>query len=713
VLYIPITFREEYMTKQNVPPFTLNDEYKNKIFLGNGLFIEIKDSYPRRACLFRQNLLIKQVILSDKIAKRLFIVDAVEIGAMKSRLALALGISRQTIDNYLGTKNHFGLEGLVQGYSPSVSKSRRKQRELHGSASKGIPGNKARQLEEIRRKTRGKLEQQQQTFDFKFGYDANAEAVEKKDQPYSEEHDWLSTRYAGVFLYYIVLISKWKWLQLVMGYFGSAYKIFMIFVLMSARNIPSIEQLKNIRSREAGILLGIGKIPSKPLVWEWFYKAADKRIAINLKLDYFRYQVCRGVVGIWLWFIDGHLLPYTGKAKVHHSYNTQRRMPCPGQTNMVTCDDKGQIVDFEIQEGKGDLRAHIVALGEKWNRDVPESPVMVFDREGSGVAFFSNLVSKNIAFVTWEKNIDSKALESIDEAKFNLNFKLNSKDYSVFEDEKIFVCKPDNPDEKQHQFALRHIYIWNRSSKRKTCGLAWTGNKNMNTEECARAILSRWGASENTFKHTKEKHPLHYHPGFKLKESKKQSIKNPIFIEKEGLIKRTKKQLAKLYKKFSQAKDIFNKDGSHRENSVKARLGNEIQEEENVLENLQVEKKELPERVDVSSLEDYNSFKCIDNEGKNLFDFVTASVWNARKLMVEWLRNDYQQENELVDLFYSITKCHGWIKSTQKEVVVRLEPMQQKSRRLAQEQLCRKLSSLGATTPNGKWLRIEVGDAPL
>ena len=128
---------------------------------------------------------------------------------------------------------------------------------------------------------------------------------------------------------------------------------------------------------------------------------------------------------------------------------------------------------------------------------------------------------------------------------------------------------------------------------------------------------------------------------------------------------------------------------------------------------MQEEKKELPERVNVTSLEDYRSFKRIDNEGKNLFDFVTASVWNARKQMVEWLCNDYKHENDLVDLFYAITNCHGWIKSTTNEVIVRLEPMQQKSRRLAQEQLCRKLTSLGAIIPNGKWLRIEVGAAPL
>jgi hypothetical protein len=75
----------------------LNDD--NKISLGNGLFIEIKTKYPYTAYLYRYDTLIKQAQLGDRIAKRLFIVEAVEFGAMKSRLASVMEISRQTIDN--------------------------------------------------------------------------------------------------------------------------------------------------------------------------------------------------------------------------------------------------------------------------------------------------------------------------------------------------------------------------------------------------------------------------------------------------------------------------------------------------------------------------------------------------------------------------------------------------------------------------------------
>lgn len=694
---------------------SVNDKPKNQFDLGKGLILEVKENYPQTAILSQNGIVIKRCKLADKTAKKLLVIEALEHGAMKSRLASALQMSRQTIDNYQGTVKHFGLDGLVKGYDPSVSKSVRVQREKHAQHNKRIPGNRARQLEQIRREKRqAREEQKHEQSVFKFGYEDSAILVEAENQPFSEQHDWEPSRYAGVATYLIALITEWKWLQLVMGYFGSAFKIFMVFLLMAARNIRSIENLKNVRHREAGIVLGLRQLASKPKLWQWFYNVSDKGRSISLLSDYFRYQISSGLVGLQFWFSDGHLLPYTGKQPVHYSYNTQRRMPVPGQTSMVTCDQHGRIVGFEIHEGKGNLKQYILNLGKTWNDDLPYSAVMVFDREGSANSNYSKLVLAGIPFVAWQKNINTEQLSGIEESKFDEPFEFNGKSYKVFEDEKVITCDTvEDTEIGQHCFKLRHIFIWNQSSKRKTCALAWSGDTNLSTIDCARAILHRWGASENTFKHTKERHPLHYHPGFKLVESDRQEIKNPAVKQKQDQIKTIKKDLKKLYKKLSKAKEVLNKDGSPRENSVRERIKKDIDNYEAELDKLNGEKKALPEKVDPTTLEDYKSIKKIDNEGKNLFDFVTVSVWNARKMMVSWLRSFYSQDNEVVDLFYAIADCHGWIKSTKTEVIVRLEPLQQHSRRMAQEELCRKLTNMGAQMPNGKWIKIEVGESPI
>ena len=227
------------------------------------------------------------------------------------------------------------------------------------------------------------------------------------------------------------------------------------------------------------------------------------------------------------------------------------------------------------------------------------------------------------------------------------------------------------------------------------------------------AILSRWGASENTFKHLADKHPLHYQPGFEMVESEKQEITNPQYKQKQSMLSRLKAQLNKSYKKFSKSKEVFNKDGSIRQNSTHQRLKHKIKNQEAESDDLKQQIKQTPERIDITSLEDYSCFKRICNESKNLFDFATSSVWNARKQMVEWLLPFYENKNEYIDLFYAITNCQGWVKSEKHKVTVRLEPLEQSSRRAAQEQLCRKLTALRALTPTGKSLVVEVGNPPL
>jgi hypothetical protein len=687
---------------------------EQKYALGNGFVLEFSDRGKSQCKLLHYDKPIKIVDLSDKVAKKLLVIEAVELGAVQARLAEALGISRQTIHNYRETHKYFGLEGLIHGYNPADSKSLEVQRKTH--AWEREQGNKSEQVAAIRAEQReaGKAQQEsvQASMNFSFGENDRSRQVAAEQQPFSQNHAWEATRYAGIFLYPITLISHWNWLHLVMGHFGKAWRIFAVFLLMGGRNIRSIEQVKHVRQREAGRVLGLGRLPGKTILWEWYYAAAHLGLARTLLKDYFRHQIRCGLIGMWIWFADGHLLPYTGKEKVHYSYNTQRRMPVPGRTSQVTCDGSGRIVDFVIEEGKGEMKQQILDVVEQWLPELPARPIVVFDREGYDSGFFSKLIKAEQPFVTWDKNVDKKCLEAIADEHFTTQFRFNGKHYSVLEAEKTFRYA-ENKEGPEHTFSLRHLIIWNRTSNRRTAGLAYNGAISLSTEDATHGILSRWGASENTFKHIQNRHPLHYHPGFKLVESERQEIANPQIKEKSNLLARLRKKLDRLLRKLSKTPESKKKDGTPRHNSRRRRLENDIEQQEALIEQVRKEKKELPEKIDVSKLTDYRSFKQIDNEGKYLFDFVTTSVWNARKQMTEWLRECYEFENDLVDLFYAITHCHGWIRNTDGEVRVRLEPLQQSKRRSAQEYLCRKLTSLGAQTQMGKRLVVEVGESPM
>jgi hypothetical protein len=75
------------------PEHDESDSNDNVSSLGRNLSIHFINP-GSEARLFRQGVFVRTVDLSDKTARRLFVVDTVELGATKALLATALGISR-------------------------------------------------------------------------------------------------------------------------------------------------------------------------------------------------------------------------------------------------------------------------------------------------------------------------------------------------------------------------------------------------------------------------------------------------------------------------------------------------------------------------------------------------------------------------------------------------------------------------------------------
>jgi len=674
-----------------------------RLDIGNFLSVAFIGKASFKAALYKNDELVKTINNTDKVERKILITEAVELGATKTKLAKVFGICRQTIDNYVDVKKRYGIEGLVHSYSPRKSKATEKHRQ--DTAQERQKGNKVREIEQARKAEQDSASSQLQL-------PLNEPNVEDEEQPYQQEREWTFTRYAGIFSYLITLVAQYDWLKLLQSLYGPFAKLFMVFCFMAVRNIHSIEQLKNERLDEIASILGLGEKPTRKRIRGWLSQVLSWEQAKHLLNTLFLHQVRAGLVGLWLWFTDNHLLAYSGRERLHKGYSTQRRLMMPGQTNMVTTDQTGRIVDFEIQEGKGDIRQRIFDLANKWGQEVPYGPVMVFDREAYGAEQFSRMDHQGILFVTWEKNTKSHELEALDQERFATEFCQSRKTYRVFEDDKNVSWTAE--DGTRYHLSLRRIYIWNVTSNRKTCGLSNVPRDTMSTEECARAILTRWGASENTFKHLGSRHPLHYRPGSLITDdSDHQDVANPEVAEKKKQIARVKKKLNTIYKKLARTQQVLNKNGTPRKNSAWSRLQQDKEAVEAELQALKQERSELPERLDSTEEKSLDRIKKIDTESKNLFDFVTASVWNVRKQMADWLLSIYQNKDEHVDLLYAIAHCQGWIRSDSEQVRVRLEPLEQPSRRSAQEQLCRKLRSLGAKTPNGKRMLIEVGNSPL
>lgn len=123
------------------------------------------------------------------------------------------------------------------------------------------------------------------------------------------------------------------------------------------------------------------------------------------------------------------------------------------------------------------------------------------------------------------------------------------------------------------------------------------------------------------------------------------------------------------------------------------------------------EKKTLPNRVDISQLEDYRPSKQSAMKGNMCLTWLHHRFGTfVNRWLIEY--DFYNHQRDVVDLVYAMSNCQGWVNSTSDEVIFRMEPFQQPKRKIAQKLLCRKLNELCAGTQSGKWFCYEVGENP-
>ncbi len=661
-------------------------------FIGNGYSLK-KMPGNNLVHLYRNGSLVKAQPLSPAIEKRMFVVDIVErYGVMKNKLAHSLGISRQSIDNWIDTYRKYGSTGLINNTKDSWKKN-----------PKRFTGNKARDLEKERKVASQQLEKIQLKINFEQEIKvADQHSGHAKDL-YRQEFDYQENRYSGSMMYLAILISKFNLLNQLSSLVSNYLWIPLMFVMMHVNKILSIEQFKTIYKKEFGQIIGIEKFSSlvgiRTGIWELVHlKQASKGMD-----KFFKTQIINGVVSLWRIFLDGHLVPYSGKEKIHKAHSTQRSLMMPGQTEFFSHDSGGNIVYFDIQEGRGDMiesLRKISSLIKPYNYDTV--PLVVIDRELWGVDKFLSI--SNLRFVTWEKYCNKAELAKLDDKKFSGNLELNNKTYIFFEQKKVYHNK------NKQSVELRRVIARNVKTG-ETFAIVSNDTKEP-TKTIVDSMLNRWGNSENGFKHLGSRTNMHYNPAWNIEqESKNQEIVNPEYIILKKTLKEKKTKLAKIQKELGQKEQKLKKDGNPRKSPVREKKIQQRDLLQQEIKQINKEVSECSERTNTFDA-DMKVFKAIDNEGKKWWNISEMIFWNARKTLSKTLYNYLPDNRDLLPVLDAITKSRGWIRSTDKMFIVRLEPLETPRFKDAQIQLCRHLNSQNINLPNGKLLQFDVGKNP-
>lgn len=721
--------------------FAKQSKNDQDIAIGNGYSVEWVAAKLVR--VYRYGVPFKVVEIKAGIDRRRLVIELVlEGGIIKNRLAKALKISRQSIDTWIDTFKNSGFEGLVNSYKGNVRTGR-----VENSAKLPI-GNKARQLEEARRLKREEIQEQQLIINFdsaksqseipvnseRLSIKQSTEAqnsdqrqsaeddkqfvvvenTEEKDSSkisepkianlFEDSYDFRENRYAGSFVYWAIFQHVFNLMGLCNTILRHYSIVIYLFAMMLINDIASIEQLKTIFRREFGNLIGIKQLLSKPNTWKLIHNLCHLERSRQLIEDFFHFQAKKSLVALYWLYIDGHFVPYYGKERIHSGFYTQRDQMMPGQTEMYVHDCQGQIVYFEIQEGKGDLKEMMRRMSEKWSAYIGDTPPLIIaDREAWGVENF--LQMRGYRFVTWEKFSKAEELSSIADDKFGAEFQVNSKMYQVFEDKKTYR------DDKGNSIELRRVIIWNKKTNKRVACVCQDEQEDAIT--IATAMLGRWGSSENSFKHMGSRFNMHYNPVVDTStQSESQNIVNPKFKQIKKEISRLRKLLAKCERQLARLPITQKKDGSLRKSNKREKLQKELKELKNKIAAKREELSNCPERVDINEVKPDATFKVLSTEGKNLWNLTEALVWNSRKKLVQLFRNYLPNERDLIPVLDSITKSRGWIRSTKEVIEIRLEPLETKRFEAAQIQLCRYFNEKEIRLANGKRLLYDVGPDP-
>lgn len=671
----------------------LIEKNDKRIRLGNGYALEWITK--KLLNIYRYGVPYKTVEINAGIDTRRLAVELVlECGVTKSKLAEALNVSRQSIDNWIDTFKNSGFEGLINSYKGS----RRKGREEN--AQKLPRGNKARQLEEERRRNRELSHKEQLAITF----GQKQTASETHTDIFNEQYDYQENRYAGGFLYWGIFQHFFGFMDLCESFLEHHALIIYLFSQMLIQGIGSVEQLKGVFKREFGRVIGIKQIMSKPKLWGMIHSACLVRKSKSLIEGFFKYLAANSLVSLYWLYIDGHFIPYYGNEKIHKGYYTQRDQMMPGQTEIFVHDCNGHIVYFDTQEGKGDLKAMMRTMSEKCSTYLgATAPLIVADRESWGVEHFLSL--SGYRFVTWEKYSDSKELSSIPEGTFvDPVFHVNGKEYQAYEDKKEYR------DDKGNSITLRKIVIWNKTTGKRVACVAQ--DELEDTETIARAILGRWGCSENSFKHMGDLWNMHYNPVVDIVgESENQEVPNPEHKRLKKLVGKLKTKLAKFERELGRLPISTKKDGSLRKSSKREKLQKQLNDLKQELAEAEDALKNTKEKISLDEVSSGEKFNVLDTEGKNLWDISQALVWNSRKKLIQMFKEFLPNPRDLIPVLDTITKGRGWVRSTREAIEVRLEPLDIPRFRAAQIQLCRALNEKEIKLKNGKRLFYDVGFA--
>jgi len=685
--------------------------------------------------------------------RRLAVVQLVELGYCKNRVAGKIcGFHRNTVGKLLRTKRLLGIEAIFEDnrgpkapwkYINRIRKTIKKLIREHPEwTDKQIADTTAKQLEttisrsavaririasqdtEVERPARHDLEElakiadtidvkqhdeRQLRFNFeddsKFKKEVDEFADEDAPEPQTNTDkvflDGLQQGQRNVFagmLFHHLFLDHIKFPSAfdLPSSINNAYDDYEIMeTMLFGLNIglPSIESHKLVNSQDMGLLLGRTSSPDKTTIRLRLKQMAEFNPSESL-IDHFAdLFLSLGFINPEVFFIDGHFLPYYGLKVLAKGYHTVRKTIMKGNEIYVVSDLDGKPL-FSITEGCDiDFRPIIIRAADKIINLGINRPVLVFDRGGYGVHFFSQLSIK-ADFVTWAKYVKKDELKDLE---YTSCLMFNGKRYLIAEKTKLIresISTALKEGRTEATSTKVRMVIFKELDKDRPVAI-YTSNQEKPAPDIAAYMLSRWGESENFFKEIMSLYNFNYHPGYDLKELEEQPlINNPEVKTIKKTIKGIKQKMGQLAlaKQETESKIKIRKD-LRLENKLN-KLQKEIDKYNKELEAFQEAIEEMPDKVSIIEVLRGRPMNKADLEKKKIYDLIQMIAFHSREHLISLFRSCYDDPRDVKKILTKITKLAGYVKLAGNTLVVLLDWIEDKKHRKAATKFCHLINSM-------------------
>lgn len=449
--------------------------------------------------------------------------------------------------------------------------------------------------------------------------------------------------------------------------------------------LPSIEAHKLINRKDLGLLLGKLSSPDKATIRRYLEQMAQEKPSDHL-IDYFANQFLKqGLIEPEVFYIDGHFLPYYGLSIICKGYFTTRRTSEKGNIIYMISDLSGRAL-FSITEGcEIDFRPIIQRAAEKLIDYGIERPLLVFDRGGYGIHFFSRLKEK-ADFITWAKYLDSTQLQDIE---YTCCVRFNGKRYLVGEKTKV-IKEAISTAQKEGRTECAQIevrvVVFKEIDKGKPIAI-YTSHTKKPAGDIAFFMLNRWGDSENLFKELMAKFNFDYHPGYDIKELEQQPmVDNPEVKIIKTTMGNIKEKLGKLYYKKEQL--------TQRQKKKQARIQEEIAQLQEDLDHFSQKLTQIPDKISIIELLKGKKMNLCDLEKKRIYDLVQMLAYNSREWLVDLFRPCYPDPRDVKQVLDMITKRPGYVKLYGKTLIVLLDWIQNRKHSQSAVRFCYRINQM-------------------